>query len=137
MKKVILSALIFLVLGLFFKINTLPTNAGLIDTNSGKDSRCLQVSVKFNAPADWRDGAGQRYIMVGCDGQGRITNPRKNPPGCTGGLAKLKPGEEVTLGRCSCFFEEKGGCLKIGKELTIEPIKDGAGNWLIDTWQAK
>src|SRR3989344_827030 len=127
MKKIILSALIFLILGLFFKINTLPSSAlDLIDTDSGSDSRCLQVTVKFNSSSLWRQSLGQRYIMVGCDGQGTITNPRNDPPGCTGGLARLNPGEQVTLGRCSCFFEEGGGCLKIGKELTIEPKGEGA-----------
>ena len=129
MKKLILLILAFLVSVLLFKISTLPTKAlDLIKTDPGKDSRCFQVTVKFNAESAWRKTSGQRYIMVGCDGQGRITNPKKNPPGCTGGLAKLKPGEKVTLGRCSCFFTDKGGCLKVGKELTIEPMIDGSKN---------
>lgn len=127
MKKIILLGLIFLILGLLFKIYTFPTSAlDLIKTDPGSDSRCLQIKVKFTSDTQWKESGSNRYIMVGCDGQGTITNPAKNPPGCTGGLAKLKPGEEVTLGRCSCFFDPDGGCLKVGKELTIEDRKEGS-----------
>lgn len=129
MKKIILPSLIFFILGLLFIIYTLPTKAfDLIKTDPGNDSRCLQIKVKFTTDTGWKENGSKRYIMVGCDGQGEITNPAKNPPGCTGGLAKLKPGEEVTLGRCSCFFDPNGGCLKVGKELTIEDKKTGSKN---------
>src|SRR5688572_12364187 len=119
MKKVILGFIVFIILGLLFKINTFETNAvDFIKTDPGRDSRCLQVTVRFNASPEWRENGNKRYIMAGCDGQGTIQNQRYNPPGCTGGLVKIRPGEHATLGRCSCFFEEGGGCLKIGKELT-------------------
>src|SRR3989339_706396 len=124
MKKIILATFFVILLGLFVRNDSLIAQAVKYiktDIKPISDSRCLKFKVKFNASSQWRENGKKRYIMAGCDGQGAIPENKKklNPPGCTGGLVKIKPYETATLGRCSCFFVEGGGCLKIGKELTI------------------
>jgi hypothetical protein len=75
-------------------------------------ANCLQITVKFNAPAAWQKSSSNRNIQIGCAGQIKPTGARS----CEGAVLTLKPGQVKTLGNCSCF--NKQGCLKVGKTLS-------------------
>lgn len=127
MKKLFFATVIFFILGVLFARFTTDSNA--VDNNyvNGFDHRCLQIRVSFNADSSWKQD-GTNTIEVGCAGQGDIIKQKYNPPGCIGGKTTMKPGQFVTLGRCSCFVNPKDpstankkGCLVVGKKLSILP----------------
>lgn len=82
-------------------------------------SRCVGISGKFTANNKWKGGA----IQVGCagDGGGGVQNQSQK---CSGEVQNVKPGQTFRLTKCSCFGSNKG-CLRIGKELRLEPLKNG------------
>lgn len=81
--------------------------------------RCVGISGKFTANSKWKGGA----IQVGCAGDdGRAVSNQNQK--CLGEVQTVYPGEKFRLTKCSCFGSNKG-CLKVGKELKKEPLKDG------------
>lgn len=78
---------------------------------------CVGIQGKFTANSSWKGGP----IQVGCVGDdgGATNNPAQK---CTGQIIKnVYPGETFRLTKCSCWGGNKG-CLKIGKELKLNPL---------------
>lgn len=78
---------------------------------------CVGIQGKFTANSSWKGGA----IQVGCVGDdGGATNDASQK--CTGQIIKnVVPGETFRLTKCSCWGGNKG-CLKVGKELRLNPL---------------
>lgn len=77
---------------------------------------CVGIQGKFVA-TNWKGGP----IQVGCVGDdgGATSNPAQR---CTGQVIKdVRPGETFKLTKCSCWGSNKG-CLKVGKELKLNPL---------------
>ncbi len=87
------------------------------NNSTPKHPNCLQITVKFNAPAAWLKSSNNRSIMIGCAGSNKITGPQS----CEGGVQTLKPEQTKTLGDCDCFHT--AGCLVVGKVLKVSPNK--------------
>ncbi len=80
---------------------------------------CLGIDGKFVANNKWKGGA----IQVGCAGDNGRTAPNQSQA-CTGEVQTVRPGQSFRLTKCSCFGSNKG-CLKVGKELRLEPLRNG------------
>lgn len=94
------AVLLAILLPKVFAANSIPTHAN-----------CLQITVKFNAPAAWLKSSNNRSIQIGCSGAIKPTGAQS----CQGGIQTLKPGQTKTLGDCDCFHS--AGCLVVGKTL--------------------
>lgn len=77
---------------------------------------CVGIQGQFVAK-NWKGGP----IQVGCVGDdGGATNDASQK--CTGQIIKdVRPGETFRLTKCSCWGSNKG-CLKVGKELKLNPL---------------
>lgn len=77
---------------------------------------CVGIQGKFTAE-NWKGGP----IQVGCVGDdGGATNVSSQK--CTGQIIKdVRVGETFRLTKCSCWGGSKG-CLKVGKELRLNPL---------------
>ncbi len=79
---------------------------------------CLGIQGKFSANNKWKGGS----IMVGCVGDSGLATPIASQR-CTGEVQTVNPGQPFRLTKCSCLGSQ--GCLKIGKELRLEPLVNG------------
>lgn len=82
-------------------------------------SLCVGIQGRFNADSTWRGGS----IQVGCAGDDGQAAPSQSQA-CPGEVQSIRPGQVYRLTKCSCFGSDRG-CLKIGSELRLEPLKDG------------
>ena len=106
----LLSFFIFAAVFLFFGIVTVEA------TFNPYRPLCVGIDGKFSANSTWTGGT----IQVGCVGDnGLATNDPSQR--CTGEVQTVRPGERFRLTKCSCWGSNKG-CLKIGKELTLNPL---------------
>ncbi|KKQ35272.1 MAG: hypothetical protein US51_C0010G0005 [Microgenomates group bacterium GW2011_GWA2_37_6] len=80
---------------------------------------CVGIQGKFTANNKWKGGA----IQVGCAGDSGATAPNQSQA-CVGEVQTVRPGQTFRLTKCSCFGSNKG-CLKVGKVLKKEPLKNG------------
>ena len=80
---------------------------------------CVGIDGRFRANSIWKGGA----IQVGCVGDDGGAAPSPSQA-CTGEVQTVRPGQAFRLTKCSCLGSDKG-CLKIGKELRLEPLVDG------------
>lgn len=79
---------------------------------------CVGIEGKFSANRTWSGGP----IQVGCVGDNGLAT--KDPSQkCTGEVQTVRPGQKFRLTKCSCWGSNKG-CLKIGKELKLEPLNE-------------
>jgi hypothetical protein len=76
---------------------------------------CVGIQGRFVA-TNWKGGA----IEVGCAGDDGGAAPSQSQA-CTGEVQRVRPGERFRLTKCSCFGSDRG-CLKIGKDLRLEPL---------------
>lgn len=79
---------------------------------------CVGIQGKF-ITKNWKGGP----IEVGCAGDdgGRVPASQRQDKACLGEVQTVQPGKAFRLTKCSCFGSDKG-CLKIGKDLKLEPL---------------
>lgn len=107
--------IIFFILGVFLLFGKAAAEA----TFDPYRPLCVGIDGKFSANSTWTGGS----IQIGCVGDNGLATDDPSQR-CTGEVQTVRPGQQFRLTKCSCWGSNKG-CLKIGKELRLEPLQDG------------